>query len=157
MFVVLFVLWVIFNGKLNWEIAAFGAALSALVYAFSCAFLGYSFKAEIKAVRKLPQYGRYLGLVFCEVIKSNLALIRVVYSPRVEVKPKLVKFTTPLKGAYKAVLSDSITLTPGTITVECEEETLTVHSLDESFADGIENTDFQKQLLEMQQEGEAQQ
>ena len=137
MFVVLFVLWVIFNGKLNWEIAAFGAALSALVYAFSCAFLGYSFKAEIKAVRKLPQYGRYLGLVFCEVIKSNLALIRVVYSPRVEVKPKLVKFTTPLKGAYKAVLSDSITLTPGTITVECEEEKLTVHCLTEDFCNSI--------------------
>jgi len=156
LFVVLFALWVMFNGKLNWEIAVFGVALSALVYAFSCAFLGYSLKAELRAVKKLPQYARYLGLVFSEVVKSNLALIRVVYSPRMEIKPRLVRFSTPLKGAYKAVLSDSITLTPGTITVECEEDRLTVHCLDESFADGIENTDFQKKLLEMQQEGEAQ-
>ena len=151
MFVLLFVLWVVFNGKLNLEIAAFGVVLSALVYGFCCAFLGYNPKKELRALRKLPQAGRYLGLVMTEIVKSNLALIRVVYSPRVEVKPKLVRFQTPLKDVYKSVLSDSITLTPGTITVECDENRLTVHCLDESFADGIENTDFQKQLLEMQE------
>lgn len=152
MFVLLFVLWVVFNGKLNWEIAAFGVVLSALVYAFACAFLGYSPKKELAAAKKLPKAGKYLGLVMTEIIKSNLALIRVVYSPRIEVKPRLVRFSTPLRGAYKSVLSDSITLTPGTITVECEEDGLTVHCLDESFAEGIEDTDFQKQLLSMQEE-----
>ncbi len=152
MFVVLFLLWVVFNGKLNWEIAIFGVVLAGAVYAFSCAFLGYNPKKELAAVKKLPAALRYLCLLVSEIVKSNLALIRIVYSPEIEVKPQLVTFKTPLKGALKSVLADCITVTPGTITVHCEEDSLTVHCLDRSFADGIEDTEFQQKLLAMSKE-----
>ena len=46
MFFVFFLLWVAFNGRLTWEIAAFGAVLSGVLYAFCCAFLGYSPKKD---------------------------------------------------------------------------------------------------------------
>ena len=154
MFVLLFILWVIFNGKLNLEIAAFGVVFAAVVYAFCCAFLGYSWKAELRAVKRLPQIVRYIGLLMKEIVKSNWALIRVVYGRAGEVKPQLVTFKTPLKGAYKSVLADCITVTPGTISVHSEGDSLTVHCLDKSFAEGIEDTDFQKQLLAMQQKEE---
>ena len=156
MFVVFFALWVVFNGKLNVEIAIFGIVLSALVYLFSCKFLGYSFQKDKALLRLIPAALRYVWLLVCEIFKSNLALLRVVYSRRIEVKPQLVTFSTPLKGAFKSILADCITVTPGTITVICEDDKLTVHALDESFADGIEDTEFQKQLLEMQKkEGQA--
>lgn len=154
MFLLLFALWVVFNGKFNLEIAIFGVVLTAAVYAFSCAFLGYSFKKDLKAFGRIPAVLRYLKLLVVEICKSNLGLIRVVYSLDAEVKPQLVTFKTPLKGAYKSVLADSITVTPGTITVHSEADKLVVHCLDKSFAEGIEDTDFQKQLFEMQ-EGKA--
>ena len=150
MFLVLFLLWVVFNGKLNWEIAIFGVVLSAAVYAFSCAFLEYSPKKDLAAVKKIPRVLKYLWLLVCEIIKSNRALIAIVYSRKAkEIKPQLVTFKTPLKGAAKSVLADSITVTPGTISVHCEGDKLTVHALDKVFAQGIEDTDFQKQLFEM--------
>ena len=156
MFVVFFVLWVVFNGKLNAEIAVFGVILSALVYLFSCKFLNYSFEKDRKLFRLIPAAVKYVWLLICEIVKSNLALIRVVYSRRMEVKPRLVTFRTPLKGAFKSILADCITVTPGTISVISEEDRLTVHALDTGFADGIEDTEFQKQLLEMQRkEGQA--
>lgn len=151
-FLILFALWVVFNGKINLEIALFGIALSSVVYAFSCAFLGYSPKKDLAAAQKIGSVLRYLGLVLTEIVKSNLALTRVVYSLDVEVKPQLVTFRTPLKGVYKSVLANSITVTPGTISVHSEDDKLTVHALDTSFADGIEDTEFQKQLLKMQEE-----
>ena len=152
MFVVLFLLWVVFNGKLNWEIAIFGVVLAGAVYAFSCAFLGCSPQKELAVVKKIPQMLRYLCLLVKEIIKSNLTLIRIVYSRRIEVKPQLVTFRTPLKGSLKSILADCITVTPGTISVHSEGDRLTVHCLDASLADGIENTDFQQQLLEMSKE-----
>lgn len=156
MFVVFFVLWVVFNGKLNAEIAIFGVILSALVYAFSCKFLNYSFEKDKKLFGLIPAAVKYVWLLLCEIVKSNLALIRVVYSPKIEVKPRLVTFSTPLKGTYKSILANCITVTPGTISVLSQDDKLTVHALDKSFADGIEETDFQKQLFEMQKkEGEA--
>ena len=97
---------------------------------------------------------KYLWLLICEIVKSNKALIGFVYSRKIEVKPQLVTFTTPLKGAYKSILADCITVTPGTISVLSEGDKLTVHALDKSMAEGIEDTDFQKQLLEMQKKEE---
>lgn len=149
MFFAFFLLWVVFNGRLTWEIAAFGVVLSAAVYAFCCAFLEYSPKKDWELFKLLPKLLRYLGLLFCEVVKANMALIRIVFQPHIEVKPKLVTFRTPLKGMKKSVLADSITLTPGTITVLSEGERLTVHCLDESFMEGITDLEFQKQLLAM--------
>ena len=154
MFVVFFLLWVVFNGKLNMEIAIFGVILSAAVYLFSCKFLNYSLEKDKKLFRLIPLALKYLWLLICEIVKSNLALIRVVYSRKMDVKPQLVTFTTPLKGAYKSILADCITVTPGTISVLSEGDKLTVHALDKSMAEGIEDTDFQKQLLEMQKKEE---
>ena len=152
MFLVLFLLWVVFNGKLNLEIALFGVVLSGAVYAFSCAFLGYSPKKDLAAAKKLPQALKYLGLLVSEIVKSNLTMIGIIYSRKAkEVKPQLVTFRTPLKGAAKSVLADCITVTPGTISVISEGDRLTVHALDKSLAEGIEDTEFQKQLLAMQQ------
>lgn len=152
MFVVLFLLWIVFNGKLNWEIAIFGAVLSGAVYAFACAFLEYSPKKELAVMKRLPGMLRYLCLLVREIVKSNAALIRIVYSRKIEVKPQLVTFSTPLKGPLKSILADCITVTPGTISVHSADDKLTVHCLDAQFADGIENTDFQQQLLEMSKE-----
>ena len=153
MFVLLFILWVLFNGRLNVEIALFGIVLSAAVYAFSCAFLGYSWKKDLRTLCAIPKGLRYLALLLKEVVKSNIALTRMVYGRR-EPKPRLVTFRTPLEGNARSVLADSITLTPGTITVSIEENKMTVHALDEAFAEGIEDTDFQKALLKMQRKEE---
>lgn len=155
MFFVFFLLWVLFNGRLTWEIAAFGAVLSAALYAFSCAFLDYSPKKDLRALRLIPGVLRYLLVLLREIVKSNAALIRIVLVRRAEVRPRLVTFRTPLTGTAKSVLADSITLTPGTISVLSEEDRLTVHCLDESFMDGITDTPFQQELLRMRKEGKA--
>ena len=149
MFLLFFLLWVAFNGRLTWEIAAFGAVISAALYAFCCAFLDYSPKKDLKVIRLVPDIARYGKLLLTEIIKSNLALTRIGFNRRIEVKPKLVTFKTPLTGTRKSVLAESITLTPGTISVHCEGDSLTVHCLDEQFMEGIENTPFQRALLEM--------
>ena len=153
MYVVLFLLWVVFNGKLNWEIAIFGAVLAAVVYAFCCAFLGYNIRKEMAVIKRIPAILRYLWLLVREIFKSNLALIRIVYSRQIDVKPQLVTFKTPLKGALKSILADCITVTPGTISVHSEGDNLTVHCLDQQFAEGIENLEFQQQLLQMKEAG----
>lgn len=153
MFFVFFLLWVIFNSKLNWEIAIFGVIFSGALYAFCCAFLDYSPKKDAAAVRRIPKMIAYAGLLISEIVKSNVALIRIVLNPKIEIKPQLVKFRTPVTGRIAGnILADSITLTPGTITVLDEGDYLTVHCLDEGFMDGIDDTPFQKMLLTMQEE-----
>ncbi|MDD3335411.1 MAG: Na+/H+ antiporter subunit E [Eubacteriales bacterium] len=148
--IIFFAFWLVLNGRFTWEIAAFGAVLSAALYWFCVKFLEYSPKAEWKAIRKIPGMARYFFLLIKEIFKANFALMKIVYSPKKKIKPQLVTFHTPLRNpGLRSVLADSITLTPGTITVMLEDGEMTVHCLDESFAQGIEDLEFQRLLLKL--------
>ena len=54
MIVLLFLLWIIFNGKLTLEIAVFGAVFTALIFAFMVAFMDYSWRKEMMVYRLIP-------------------------------------------------------------------------------------------------------
>ncbi|MEG2701866.1 MAG: Na+/H+ antiporter subunit E, partial [Clostridia bacterium] len=138
-------------GRFTREIDAFGVVICGAHYAICCAYLEYSPKKDWAILRRGWKLLRYAGLVITEIVKSNMSLIRIVLNPHMEVKPQLVTFRTPLKRALsRSLLADSITLTPGTITVLCKDDELTVHCLNKEFSQGIEDTVFQKRILEME-------
>ncbi|MBQ9595802.1 MAG: Na+/H+ antiporter subunit E, partial [Synergistaceae bacterium] len=105
----------------------------------------------LKFVKILPDVIIYLAVLLFEIIKANFAIIKLVMAPELEVEPCLVKFNTPLKteGA-RAALANSITLTPGTITVSLEGRELLVHALNREIADSLDNSLFEKLLIRME-------
>lgn len=151
MLFILFALWVIFNGKITLEIVLFGIALSVTVYLFCWKFLEYSPKKELVALRILPQVIGYFFVLISEVVKANVTAVKLIVSPKYEVEPVLVSFRTSLKSdVARTVLANSITLTPGTITVELNGDKLTVHCLDKEMAEGLEDSIFVKLLEKME-------
>jgi multicomponent Na+:H+ antiporter subunit E len=65
-----------------------------------------------------------------EILKSNIAVTKTILSPQIKIKQNM--FDVPLapkSEAAQVIFANSITLTPGTITVETEENSLLVHSL----------------------------
>ena len=152
MVLVLFALWLIFNGKVTLEIVLFGIVLSMAVYLFCVKFLEYSPKRELLALRLLPQGIGYFFVLVWEVIKANCGAIRLIVSPKYETEPLLITFRTPLKtDLARTVLANSITLTPGTITVELTDDEFKVHCLDKEMAEGIEDSVFVRLLMKMEQ------
>ena len=130
MAVILWLFFVLLNGKLTWEIALLGAAVAALAFAFACAFLGWSGRCELRLLGTAPRLLLYGADLFWEIVRANLATLRRVYSRR-EPDPAVVTFQTKLRPRWQRVLlANSITLTPGTITLEEAGDRLTVHCLD---------------------------
>lgn len=153
MYILFFALWVIFNGRWTTEIALIGLVVAGLVYAFTCKFIGLSPKKEWQALRKLPRALAYAGFVVKEIFKANMQVLRFIYSPRLVVEPQLRDFRTRLKtDGGKVALANSITLTPGTITVNVKEDAYLVHCLDSSMAEGLEDSEFERKLLKMEGE-----
>lgn len=152
MIFVFFALWVIFNGRLTVEIALLGIGISIVLYAFCWKFLGFSFRREWRVIRSLPKLITYVALLIADIIKANFQLTRIVLGKKKEIRPQLVTFQTPLKTrAGRIALADSITLTPGTITVFLKQDELTVHCLDQSFAEDIGDLDFQRRLMDIEE------
>jgi len=70
----------------------------------------------------------YYGYFFRQLVQSNLRLARIVVSPELPIDPGIVRIRTGLKSRMgRLMLANSITLTPGTLTVEVEDEWLYVH------------------------------
>ncbi len=138
MFILLFVVWIIFNGNLTLEIALFGLGVSAAVYAFACFFLDFSIKKDIRCMKKAGIFLWFACALLIEIIKANLTTAKWILQNRYDIEPVLVTFDMEFKTEICRVLyANAITLTPGTITVKQEGNIYTVHALEKSYADDI--------------------
>ena len=154
MLTALFLLWIAFNGRVTVEVLLIGLAATLALYFFCVKFLDYRLKNELHILALIPFGLLYTALLLFEIVKSSLALMRIMFNPKYKIRPQLITFHTPLKSTIaQNILANSITLTPGTISVFVEGDKLTVHCLDRSFAEGIEDLAFQRRLLWMEGRG----
>lgn len=153
MFCILFAVWLILNGKITVEICIFGVCISATLLFFMCRFMDYSIKSEMFLFLLIPWFARYAWVLVKEIVKANVEVLKIILSPELQPEPAIVYFDTELKtGAAKVLLANSITLTPGTITVSVEENRFCVHCLDRELAEGLESSVFVELLKELEKE-----
>lgn len=153
MYLLYFLLWVIFNGNFTLEICLFGIVIAAVIFAFTCKFMDYSVAREIRNIRKIGKFLRYVCVLLKEIVKANFAVVHMILSEREELEPVLVSFRSDMKTPTgRAFLANAITLTPGTITVHLEGPDYVVHCLDESLAEGMGDSVFVKLLADLEQD-----
>ncbi len=151
MLLLFFIAWIVFNGRITLEIVLFGIAVAGLMFGFICKFMDYSLEKERALYKKLPLFGKYVALLIREIINANLAVCKMILTRREVMEPVIVKVHTNLKTeTAKVILANSITLTPGTITVSLTGQELLVHCLDKTLAEGMEDSAFVKLLEEME-------
>lgn len=79
---------------------------------------------------RAPQLMIYLGWLMGEIVKSNIAVIRRVVGPAHAIDPAMVEVQSSSRSSLgRALFANSITLTPGTVTVDVIGQTLKVHAL----------------------------
>lgn len=86
----------------------------------------------------------YFGVFLIALIQANLDVARRVLSPSLPINPGVVKFKTKLTTNYsKMVLANSITLTPGTLSIDIIGDTFYIHWID------VKTTDPEKAFTEI--------
>lgn len=153
MFIVLLLIWLIFNGKITWELTVLGVILCACIYFFMCRFMDYSIRKDLMLIRRSVYILHYVGVLIAEIIKSSMQVLHLVLTDREVAEPVIVSHRTRLKtGLGRALLANSVTLTPGTITISLEGDELIIHCLDKTMAEGFDDLIFEK-LLEKIERG----
>lgn len=126
---VLFAFWLVFTASLAWHELVLGAVSCALVAAVTVSLLGRALDPRITPVvlLRLPVFMVRLAW---EIIKANYDVAKIILNPRLPIDPRIVEYRTYLPDDLpRTVFSDSITLTPGTVTVELDGNKLNVHCL----------------------------
>ena len=148
-------MWLILNGKVTAEICVFGVVISAALFYFMCRFMEYSMRKELLLFKLIPLFVRYFWVLVKEIVRANVCVLKIILSPELQPEPAFVYFETALRtGLAKVMLANSITLTPGTITVSVEGNRFCVHCLDRELAEGMEESVFVELLEEMEAEEE---
>ncbi len=127
LFATLMLFWLMLVNSLAPDTLLIGALVSliiALLYRD-----GLSFFTEFRWTPQAIVAGvAYYAYFFRQLVRSNLRLAAIVVDPALPIEPGILKIRTGLESRMgRLMLANSITLTPGTLTVEVEGEWLYVH------------------------------
>ena len=155
MYLLFLAIWIILNGRITLEIILFGLAIATLMFLFICKFMDYSVKKEIWFFKNFFLLLWYIIVLIVEILKANFAVVKMIFSVKYQVEPALVTFKSPLKSEFaNFLLANSITLTPGTITVSMENGEFKVHCLDRELAIGMDDSVFVHLLKKLEKGAE---
>jgi multicomponent Na+:H+ antiporter subunit E len=132
----MFVFWVLLSGYFDAFHIVTGI-LSSLLVAWLSHDLFFSEEEDLRTeVFRLGRFIKYLPWLFYEILRANLDVAYRTLHPRMPINPRLISFKFDVREERGVTtLANSITLTPGTVTVGVDEDgEFTVHALSEEAA-----------------------
>jgi multicomponent Na+:H+ antiporter subunit E len=138
-FIIMFGFWLLLSGKLDLFHLTLGV-ISSLIVAWMSSDLLFLDRTRKGRLPEVWRFILYIPWVFKEILLSTLHVTWLALHPAMKKKiaPRIVTFKTKLKSdTARVILANSITLTPGTITVRIEEDVFTVHALSDKVARGL--------------------
>ncbi len=129
-FTFLLIIWLLLTYPFSFQELIAGAIVSLLIVIIAAGSIPIF--AEMRTGPRAISWGiAYLFVFFFELVRSNLDVAFRVLHPRLPIHPGIVKVRTTLGSRMgRLALANSITLTPGTITVETKGEYFYVHWID---------------------------
>lgn len=148
----LFAFWMVLCQKVSLEIVMFGILFSILVSNMNKKIFRSMHLSNFCKLNKVPLCVKFIFLLIKEIFIANIHVAIIVLSPQISISPCLVKFKTNLNSNLsKVILANSITLTPGTITVCIEEDEFIVHCLTEEYGKSLIDSNFEKLLTKIEE------
>jgi multicomponent Na+:H+ antiporter subunit E len=125
--VVTFVLWLALSSKFDW-LELICASLVCLIISLFGAHMYSKLGFPSLSIKMVLFFLVYIIVLFWEIIKANLDVAYRIIHPRMPIKPGIVVIKTSLKSDIaKLILANSITLTPGTFTLDIIGDELLIH------------------------------
>lgn len=105
-------------------------------------------------VRVFIRFWGYLPWLFWEIVLASIYVAKVVLHPRMPIEPRIIEFDTKLKENLSMVtLGNSITVTPGTITVDIRDGRFLVHALTQEVANELLSGKMENRVAAVHGEG----
>lgn len=126
---VLFALWLILSGHFQGLLISLGV-VSCVLVTWLCARMDRTDGEHHFGLLRIVETIRYLGWLTVEVIKSNLDVSRRILSPGLPISPTVIRVPASQKTEIgRVIFANSITLTPGTVSMDVREDEIEVHAL----------------------------
>ncbi len=130
MFLLLLLFWVVVAGTAV-PILVLGAVLAAAISWYNRDLTDSLIQDKwYFSGKKVLMLSLYIASLLWQIVLANIDLARIVLHPSLPIQPGVVRFNPGLKtDLSKTLLANSITLTPGTLAIDIQDEEFTVHFL----------------------------
>jgi multicomponent Na+:H+ antiporter subunit E len=93
----------------------------------------------------------YLPYIFWEIVKANIDVAKIICSPKMKINPQMFRAKASQQTIIGQVIyANSITLTPGTITLDVRDGEFLVHALTKDAADGVLAGDMDRRVTKLE-------
>ena len=146
-------IWIAFSGHFDFLLLFFGV-ISVLVVLYTLRRMRITDETPIKFQINVFSFAAYSFWLIKEILKSNITVSKTILSPQIKIKQNMFNVPlSPKSEAAQVIFANSITLTPGTITVETEKNSLLVHSLNFNNSTKEEIDDMGNRVSKCEREG----
>lgn len=143
--------WIILSENAKVETICIGIIISLLVRSLNKDLMSSNRQLNLK--KNIKKWISYTIILIKEIIVSNFNVAKIVLNPQIVISPQIVIINTKIKSDFhKTIFANSITLTPGTLTISMDKDKMTVHCLQDEFARGLTNSYFEKIILEVEED-----
>lgn len=145
----LFGLWLLLSGVYKPLWIGLGAA-SAIAVTFLISRMDV-LDSEAVPLQMRGSTFRYWAWLQGEIVKANIAVARILLRPKLGISPAITRVTpTQSTDIGRVTYANSITLTPGTVTIDADGSEFIVHAIDDAFAapDGLADMDRRVTAIE---------
>lgn len=147
-----FLFWLILAQTFNIERIVVGILISIVVYLFNKDLCSISKKNNSLSILNVKYSLLYIVVLIREIFKSSIHVAKIALSSKLNISTSIVTINTKLKSDInRTILANSITLTPGTLTLDMKEDRLVIHCLDMESAKGLEDNCFESILLKKEE------
>ncbi|TPV92960.1 MAG: cation transporter [Myxococcales bacterium FL481] len=93
----------------------------------------------------------YVPYLLWQIVLANWDVFRRVWSPKLKISPRVFRLPHNLRTSYGMVTyANSITLTPGTVTIEVDDDAFLIHALTKEAADDLMSGDMHARVQQLE-------
>ena len=146
---VLFGVWLLWSGHFEPLLLSFGVLSCAVVVAIARKMKivdreGAPVELALRALAYVPW-------LLWEIVKANIDVARRILDPRLPISPRIIKVRAGQRhDIARVIYANSITLTPGTVSVDTNGDEITIHALTEEAARAVETGDMDRRVSRLE-------
>lgn len=145
LFIFLLILWLLLSGIYE--------PLLIILGVVSCAFVALiAYRMDVVDHEGHPVHLTWRFLIYLpwlawEIVKSNIAVAKIIVDPKLPISPSVIKVRASQPDELgHVVYANSITLTPGTVSIDMQGDDIEVHALAAEFAEGVQSGDMDRRV-----------
>lgn len=146
--------WIILAEKLDFQVITIGIIITAAISLYNLEDKEERYKGKrLLKFRRFKLFIYYVMFLIKEIIIASFQVAKIVLARELNISPSVITFKTRLKSdLLKTILANSITLTPGTLTIEVINDEFTVHCITKDQIHEVMDSKFEDLLLKIEEQ-----